>query len=241
MKTMFRVGWLSAVLLCILATPVQSQQLLTNGDFEPGLAGWTRLDQVGSDGTWALQSGLVSPVNGFAVPAPPGPTHAAMTDSQAGGAHVLYQDFTVPLTLNVATLRFDLYINNHATAFFSPASLDFSTPTLNQQFRVDIITTSADPFSVTVADVLMNAYRTQPGDPLVSGYSTITVDLTTLFASHLGETLRLRFAEVDNVNFMNVGVDRVSLSIPEPSTFATLLSGLGLLAAYYARSRRRCQ
>jgi hypothetical protein len=243
MKTLLRVGWLSAVLVYVLVTPVQSQQLLTNGDFEPGFAGWTRLDQAGSDGTWALQSGTVSPVNGFVVPAPPGPTHAAMTDSQAGGTHVLYQDFTVPLTLSVATLRFDLYINNHANAFFSPASLDFSTPTLNQQFRVDIITTAADPFSVTVADVLMNAYRTQPGDPLVSGYTTVTVDLTSLFASHLGETLRLRFAEVDNVNFMNVGVDRISLSIPEPSTFATLLSGLGLLGAFYARSRRRrrCQ
>ena len=178
-------------------------------------------------------------MNGFIVPAPPGPTHAAMTDSQAGGAHVLFQDFTVPLTLNVATLRFDLYINNHANAFFSPASLDFSLPALNQQFRVDIITTSADPFSVTVADVLMNVYRTQPGDPLVSGYTTVTADLTALFASHLGETLRLRFAEVDNVNFMNVGVDRVSLTIPEPSTFATALLGLGMLGAYFARRRPR--
>ena len=203
MKTVFHAGSLAALLACILTTEVRAQQLLSNGDFEPGLAGWTRADQVGSDGTWFLQSGTVSPVNGFAVPAPPGPTHAAMTDSQAGGSHLLYQDFTVPLTLSVATLQFDLYINNHASAFFSPATLDFSLPTLNQQFRVDIITTSADPFSLGVADVLMNIYRTQPGDPLVSGYATISVDLTAFLSSHPGETLRLRFAEVDNVNFMS--------------------------------------
>jgi len=238
MKTMFHAAWLAAGLACFLATQLQAQQILTNGDFEPGFAGWTRVDQVGSDGTWALQTGTVSPVNGFVVPAPPGPTHAAMTDSQAGGSHVLYQDFTVPLTLSVANLQFDLYINNHANAFFSPATLDFSLPTLNQQFRVDIITTSADPFSVSVADVLMNIYRTQPGDPLVSGYATISVDLTTFLSSHLGETLRLRFAEVDNVNFMNVGLDRVSLTVPEPSTTAALLTGLVFLGALYAKRRR---
>ena len=238
MKTTFHFGWFLAVLACLLTAQVEAQQLLSNGDFEPGLAGWTRVDQVGSDGTWALQTGTVSPVNGFVVPAPPGPTHAAMTDSQAGGSHVLYQDFIVPLTLNVATLSFDLYINNHANAFFSPGTLDFSLPTLNQQFRVDIITASADPFSVSVADVLMNVYATQPGNPLVAGYTTITADLTSLFASHLGETLRLRFAEVDNVNFMNVGVDRVSLTIPEPSTTSALLTGLVFLGALYARRRR---
>jgi len=162
-----------------------------------------------------------------------------MTDAQGPGSHVLYQDFTVPLTLSVATLRFDLYINNHANAFFSPASLDFSLPALSQQFRVDIVTTSADPFSVGVADVLMNLYRTMPGDPLVSGYTTITVDLTTFLAAHPGETLRLRFAEVDNVQVMNAGVDRVSLTIPEPSASIMMLAGLALLGAVHAW-RRRC-
>ncbi len=163
-----------------------------------------------------------------------------MTDAQGPGSHVLYQDFTVPLTLNVATLRFDLYINNHANAFFSPASLDFSLPALNQQLRVDIVTTSADPFSVGVADVLMNLYQTMPGDPLVSGYTTVTADLTALLSTHLGETLRLRFAEVDNVNFMNAGVDRVSLIVPEPAVSIIALTGLALLGVVHAR-RRRCR
>ncbi len=238
MKTLIPPRHLSTVLACALVAHVQAQNLLTNGDFEPGFAGWTRVDQVGSESTWLLQSGTLSPVNAFTVPAPPGPTHAAMTDAQGPGSHVLYQDFTVPLTLSVATLRFDLYINNHANAFFSPASLDFSLPALNQQLRVDIVTTSADPFSVGVADVLLNLYRTMPGDPLVSGYNTITVDLTAFLSTHLGETLRLRFAEVDNVQVMNAGVDRVSLTIPEPSASIMMLTGLALLAAVNSRRRR---
>src|SRR4029077_289807 len=111
MKTLFPPRHLLAVLACALVAHVQAQDLLTNGDFEPGFGGWTRADQVGSESTWLLQSGTLSPVNAFIVPAPPGPTHAAMTDAQGPGSHVLYQDFTVPLTLSVATLRFDLYIN----------------------------------------------------------------------------------------------------------------------------------
>ncbi len=235
MKTLFPPRHLSVVLACALTAQVQAQNLLTNGDFEAGFSGWTRADQIGSESTWLLQSGTVSPVNGFAVPAPPGPIRAAMTDALGPGSHVLYQDFT----LSVATLRFDLYLNNHANAFFSPASLDFSLPALNQQVRVDIVTTSADPFSVGVADVLLNLYRTQPGDPLLSGYTTITVDLTAFLSTHLGETLRLRFAEVDNVQVLNAGVDRVSLIIPEPSASIMALTGLALLGAVYAR-RRLC-
>jgi hypothetical protein len=152
---------------------------------------------------------------------------------------VLHQDFVVPFTISVATLSFDLYVNNHASAFFSPAMLDFATPTLNQQFRVDIIRAAADPFSVAVGDVLMTVYQTQPGNPLSTPYIRITADLTALLAAHPGETLRLRFAEVDNINFLNVGVDNVSLVVPEPASVALLLGGGGMLGAWVLRQRRR--
>ena len=222
-----------------LACSVQAQDLITNGGFEVGFSGWTRVDQVGSEGTWAQQSGTLSPVNMFTVPGPTGGSNAAMTDAQGPGSHVLYQDFTVPLTLSVATLRFDLFINNHANAFFSPNTLDFSTPTLNQQIRIDIMTTTADPFSVAVADVLMNIYQSQPGNPLVSGYTTIMADLTALLAARPGQTLRLRIAEVDNVNFLNAGVDQVSLVIPEPGTVTLVLCAATLFGASILRKRRR--
>jgi hypothetical protein len=80
-----------------------------------------------------------------------------MTDSLGPGSHVLYEDFVVPNSITVGYfITFSLYINNGhgAGAFFAPAFLDFSTPALNQQARVDIIKPSASVFSVAAADVL---------------------------------------------------------------------------------------
>jgi len=184
-----------------------------------------------------LQTGTLSPVNGFAVPAPPVGITAAMTDAGGPGSHVLYQDFVVPNSIVGAYLvNFSLFINNGngAGSFFTPASLDFATPTLNQQARVDIIKTTADPFSVAAADVLQNLYQTTVGNPLISGYNNLLVDVTTLLLANQGQTLRLRFAEVDNVAPFNLGVDNVDINqvVPEPSSWIMTLGallGVGLL------------
>jgi len=224
-------------IVCSLAT-IASAATINNGTFETGLTGWTRADQAGSEGTFQVQMGTVSPMNGFAVPAPPEGSRAAMTDAQGPGAHILYQDFVVPVGLLNPTLTFMLYINNRADAFSTPNSLDFSTPTLNQQARVDILTTSADPFSVAGADILQNVFQTQVGDPLVSGYRSYSANLTSLFQSRAGQTLRLRFAETDNVLNFNLGVDNVNIetAVPEPGY---LLPIGGLLLAVAGRRFRR--
>jgi hypothetical protein len=85
----------------------------------------------------------------------------------------------------------------------------------------------------------MNVYQTQPGNPLVSGWVTITMDLTSLLAAQAGQTLRLRFAEADNVNFLLVGVDNVSLTVPEPTTCWVAVGGLGFIGVAALRKRRR--
>jgi hypothetical protein len=188
----------------------------------------------GRDGTFAVQSGTASPVNGDPVPAPPQGTLAAMTDAQGPGSHVLYQDFVV--TAGGATLSFDLFIGNRAIDFFtpSPASLDFASPALNQQARVDIMRGGTDPFSVAAADVLLNLYQTSPGDPPISGYATHALDVSALFGAHVGETLRLRFAETDNVFIFQLGVDNVRIdAVPEPAS--TLLFGAALAALLASR------
>jgi hypothetical protein len=237
MKSILQISCL--VVASALFHEARAQNLINNGGFDAsGFNGWTRIDQTGGNGSWHQYTGSVSPVNGFAVPPPPAGSGAAMTDSEGPGTHVLYQDFVVPMTLSVAQLRFDLYINNHANAFFSPNTLDFATPTLNQQFRVDILTSSSDAFSVTVGEVLMNVYQTQPGNPLVSGYITITADLTSVLAAHPGETLRLRFAQADNVQVFNVGIDNVSLVVPEPATVSMFLAGLALVGGAMITRRR---
>jgi len=234
------VGRVIVGVLCLAAVScVQAIPIILNGGFESGFLGWTRNDQLGSEGSFALQSGTTSPVSGTTVPAPPEGTLAAMTDANGPGTHVMYQDFLVPV--GGATLSFALFVGNRDTDFFvAPASvgLDFSTPALNQQARVDIIRSAADPFSVAASDVLLNLFQTSPGSPLVSGYSVLTRDVSAFLAAHTGETLRLRFAEVDNVAPFQLGVDNVRFAaIPEPTSI--LLLSLALVSLFTARSARK--
>lgn len=234
---------LSALVLSFAMLTQAEAGLITNGGFEAGLSGWTTVDQSGSDGSFTIQSGTTSPVNGFTVPAPPEGVNAAMTDAGAPGSHILYQDFTVGNTPYLsATLSFQLYINNQSSSGFKfPAinSLDFTTLTENQQARVDILKGSAGAFSVAGADVLLNVYVTKATDPLVSGYTLVTADLTALFNANQGQTLRLRFAEVDNAAPFNFGVDDVALNAtptPEPSTILSAV--VAITGTVIARRRR---
>jgi len=168
-------------------------------------------------------------VNGAVVPAPPGGSTAAMSDAQGPGSHVLYQTLMVTAPVNQTMLSFDLFVGNRAPAFFTPNTLDFATPTLNQQARVDILTGGADPFSVSAADVLMNVFQTSTGDPLVSGYTHHISDITALLNSHLNTPLTLRFAETDNVFAFQLGVDNVNIqeasAVPEPSFTWLMMAG----------------
>lgn len=224
------------LLICSLAglgAAAHAQELVNNGGFESGFAGWSRFDQLGSEGSFQLQSGTSSPINNLTVPSPRSGFNAAMTDSTAGGTHVLYQDIAIPAVVGTSTLRFSLFINNTATGFFTPGSLDWSTPTLNQQARIDILAAGADPLSVAPGDILQNVFLTTVGSPLLSGYTDFSVDVTAAIAARAGQSIRLRFVEVDNVNIFNFGVDDVSLNVPAPSALA-----LAAASALFIRRRR---
>ena len=132
-----------------------------------------------------------------------------MSDAGGPGSHVLYQDFVAKA--GNATLSFALFIGNRADRFATPNSLDFAltsqvpAQTWNQQARVDILKVNSnpliisDPFSVVAGDVLATFFQTAVGDPLVSGYTTFTSDISALLTANSGQTLRLRFAETDNL------------------------------------------
>jgi hypothetical protein len=234
-----------AAWLGVTATTPADASTIVNGGFESGLASWVRVDQVGSDGGFVLQSGLASPINADPVPAPPSGTRAAMSDGAGPGSHVLYQDFVA--TPGAQMLSFDLFVGNRADRFVTPASLDFALTntngalTLNQQVRVDLLRAAADPFSVAAADVLLPLYASQVGDPLVSGYRSFASEVGAVLGAHSGELLRLRFAETDNVAQLQLGVDNVAIAvsaIPEPTSSALLAIGLAALIARRHRGGR---
>lgn len=223
----------------LLSAPASAAEILLNGGFESGLANWTRADQLGSDGSFLLQTGTASPINGLPVPAPPEGIRSAMSDAQGSGSHVLFQDVLLPGSVGNATLSFSLFVQNEANAFFTPSpnTLDFSTPALNQQVRVDLLLPGSDLFTTSV---LLNLFQTNPGDPLVFGYNTYSFDVTSLLAAYAGQTVRLRFTDVNNVFIQNVGVDDVSLdvnAVPEPATLLLLATGMTAVAS--RRFRRR--
>ena len=179
-------------------------ELVNNGDFTAGFTGWTT-NNVGS-GSWILNNG--GTVSGFPVPAAPSAPQAAMTQQSGGGRHILYQDVVLPAQLcTPAQLSFSLFLGNRAGAFITNPTLNpFSGA--NQQFRMDIMDPSA-PLDDVGAGVLQNVYQTQPGNPLIDGYKTVSATLS----AGGGSTIRLRFVEVDNQFFFQAGIDNVSVTV----------------------------
>ena len=245
---MERKRTLTTGLVLLLATPlVQAAELVQNGGFEDNggvgsstFTGWTVYSQPGSDGALAVQSDTVSPQNGFPVEAPPEGGFAAMTDQIGPGAYALYQDIAIPVDAASVSFSAQILIDNKASDFATPATLDY-TVSPNQQFRVDILDPAAGPQDLGAA-VLENLFLTNPGDPLLQPYQTITADLS----AYAGQTIRLRFAETDNSNFFNVGIDAVSVdaathahAIPTTGVSVSLLLSVLTGLAGLAGLRRR--
>jgi hypothetical protein len=241
--------WTGAALAYVLCLPAHAALVINNGGFEAGLAGWSTVNLFdfpgGGSGSFFSQTGTASPVLGMTVPAPPGGLFAAMTDAEGPGSHLLFQDFVTPASVGTTFLSFDLFIGNRADAFHTPNHLDFSTADLNQQARVDILHPSIDPFSLSASDVVLTAFRTNVGDPLVAGYTHFSIDVTSLVNANPNTVLRLRFAEVDNVDAFQFGVDNVAFvtpaappgQAPEPATLALLIASV--VVARVCTSRRR--
>jgi hypothetical protein len=139
------------------------------------------------------------------VAAPPS-GFAAMSNQSFKGSHVMYQDIALPSLATKITLTYDLFIYTHG-GFANQPTLDFNILP-NTQFRADVVDPSA-PVADTGSGVLLNVYQSKPGDLRYAPYAKQTADLTQ-FA---GRTIRLRFAQVDNVDCFNAGLDNVSITV----------------------------
>jgi hypothetical protein len=244
--------------LCLALVPCHyasaAIELVANGDFSAGLAGWTVFDQAGGSGSWfASTVGSATPISMFATSAvgvggalPAG--GYAVTDQGGPGAHGLEQSFIVPGVAASVILTFDMFANDQSGVgpVIDPAGLDF-TAARNQHARVDILSAGSAALDAGLG-VLLNAYL--GSDPFASNPNPFTryvVDITAIVGA--GGVFDLRFAEVDNQLFFHQGVDNVSIiftpadgsdAVPEPMTLAvwTALASLGGVVAYRASRRR---
>jgi hypothetical protein len=186
---------------------VSAADRVPNSGFESGdFSRWTTANKPGGIGNWFVYSGTRGPKTGFTIAAPPQGKFAATTDQGGAGSHILYRDIHLKRNMKYE-LSFYLYYSNFADRFSTPNTLSYKVDR-NQQYRVDLLKPSANPFSVNNKAILRTLFQTEVGDPNQLAPKLLTFNLTP-FA---GKTVRLRFAEVDNQLFFLASVDRVRLT-----------------------------
>ena len=217
----------SFVTFCFaLVHPVSAVELINNGGFETGnFTGWTVTDQALSAGTWYIGSGVTTPLSSHSTVGPASGSYYVVTDQEEPAANALTQSFTVPAGAASVILSFDMFVNdwNREGPIVNPAGLDYNAIP-NQHARVDILTAAAGAFD-TGAGVLQNLYLGVGSTSLPDPYTHYVFDITGLVGA--GGTFQIRFAQVDNWDYLNEGVDNVSVSlnstaVPEPSTMLLL-------------------
>jgi hypothetical protein len=213
---------IAIVAAAALAAPATSTAAtVINGDFETGnLDGWQRLDQPSEEpsNTWYAYSGTTPPgPSELEVVAPPSGKFAAITSQGGPGLHILYQDVALePFYSHQLSLT---AYYRCAAPLVTPNPETFSTEgSENQQYRIDVMNPTAPIDSVNPADILATLFATKTDGPEELGPTTITADLTP-FA---GQTVRLRFAEADNLGFFAASTDNVAIVSTPPSNLITL-------------------
>lgn len=218
-----------AIFLVLLAPLKAGAASVVNGDFESGtLSGWQvqNYPSPSSPGNdWFAYSGTTAPTSGNPIPTPPQGSVAATSDQGGGGTHVLYQDVALEPYYTHKLSLIAYYSSYAPIAIPTPDTLNFtggpSETTFeqaNQQYRIDVLKPTAPILSIDPADILATVFATRVDAPEEMGPTQLTADLSA-FA---GQTVRLRFVEVDNQFYFNAGVDAVGIASTPPSNAFSL-------------------
>ena len=149
------------------------------------------------------------------------------------GTHALFQTFVVAPSSSVF-LNFDMFVNDYGSGPTSGGQGLNHVGAPSQFGRVDILGGSVSgPFD-TGAGVLATYYNSVDAGVDPHAFTSYGFDITGVVGG--GGTFILRFAATENVIFLNMGVDDVSVradsAIPEPGSL--------LLPEAAAPSSRSC-
>lgn len=230
------------VLSAALAAPALSAELLINGNFETGtFAGWTNATLPSSRGNRSIDApGTNTPLGNLPTAANPlGGSFYAVSSQTGPGGYAMSQAFTLAANTGSAQLSFQMFNRNTNTnTTINPAGITLLSGT-NQHARVDILTAVASAFSTLPGDIVASLFLGADPGTGVQPWKNYSFDLLGLGLT-AGGSYQLRFAQVDNVGFFNQGVDNVSITttaVPEPASWALMITGFGLVGA--AARRRR--
>ena len=216
-----RIGFTFVVGMVLVSKTASAQiELIGNGDFENGtVSNFQALSLGGSDaGGFRAHASTTSPFSGTVTAGPAGGSYYAIMDVAVDGegTYALVQSFEYPIESNYITLSFDMFVYDRdcVGGYVDSSGLDH-TGSSNLHARVDILTAASPTFD-TGTGVVTNLYLgVDPPPPeaencnLPPPYTSYTFDLTPDLV--LGQVYQLRFACVQNLNGLIVGVDNVSL------------------------------
>lgn len=205
---------ITLALFVSMALPLLASAEIENPGFETGdTTGWT-VQTNGSAFPISIGSGETN--------TPAGTINPSLTEdfyaftSQGGpGSSFLFQTFEVQSGTN--RIFFDIAINNDAADFFvpDPLSFDFDGEP-NQQARFDILAPGAAFDTVDPDEIIAVGFQTQPGAPSVQDWERFEIDITDELEPFVGETVTLRFVQVDNQSFFNMAIDNLSVGVQPP-------------------------
>jgi hypothetical protein len=204
-----------AVRLPIAATSVPTATIVD--DFESGaLTGWT-IDRRGSGSWFVYENGRQAPdprqsdpFQPFNMPNPPQGKFAAVSDTSGPSMRLMYRDLKLEGSNQLEMLVFYRNgpdgLSGYSNRFIAPKTLGIDGGP-NQQFRIDLLSTSAAADSMSDNDILATIFATEPGAAPHRAPSPISFDLSRWS----GQTVRLRIAAVDNQGPLRAGVDDIRL------------------------------
>jgi hypothetical protein len=227
----------------VLPVSAATTQVVSNGSFEPALAGWSQagaaINPAGTTCGWnsaspAPGTEAISATPGFA--ATDGTANAVGSSTQTNPGQVscvLYQDVTIPAGATAANFIADIGIRylggktwNNAAIFYALYSTA-SVPNYNSARLITFGLFAREPAASDAALVRVSANGVN-----VAAVAGQTVRLAFINASD--SAVGFSVAGVDNVSLIVTTPDPVSTAIPTLSTWAMILLG-GLLALFAAR------